>query len=153
MSKVNYVDIIKTLDSLDVGKAYDLLLFHEHLKNKSLWRLEKQIQLIRELTKRIHQSIIEEEIKELTFYMFILELHYKYLLFNDNELVDARYNPLTHFLYDCETTKIHEYPLSATYVDFLLKIGDDRINKQVFHEIEDVCSSRYVNIGIDKDKN
>jgi hypothetical protein len=153
MSKVKYVDINKTLDSLDIQKAYDLVLFHRHLKNKSLWRLEKQIQLIKELTKRIHQSIIEEDINQLTYYMCILKLHYQYLLFNDDKLVDARYNPLTHFLHDCETSKIHEYGLTKTYVDFLLEIGDDRINKEVFHEIEGVCNSRYVNIGIDRDRN
>jgi hypothetical protein len=153
MSKVKYVDIQKTLDSLDIRKAYDLVMFHKHLKNKSLWRLEKQIQIIKELTKRIQHSIIEEDINALTFYMSIIELHFKYLLFDDDKLVDARYNPLTHFLYDCEDSKIHEYPLSRNYVDFLLEIGDDRINKEVFHEIEGVCNSRYVNIGIDRDRN
>lgn len=152
MSNVKYVDIEKTLDSLDLDKAVELFEFHKYLKTKKYWTLSKQILLIKKITKRIKEAIRYENLLKLTFLSAVLEMHLKFGMLDMDQLVDAKFNPLTHFLVDCEKSKIHEEPLAGQYIDLLLSIGDDRINKKVFHEIEDVCQSRYVNIGIDRER-
>lgn len=153
MSNVKYVDMKKTFDSLNFDNLISLLEFNKYLKRKGYWRLDKQISLIKEITRRVRDAIVNDDLNEFVFLMSALEVHWRDKMFDEDKLVEAKYNPLTHFLMNCHETKIQEYPLSGKYVDFLLDIGDDRINRQVFHDIEYICHSRYVNIGFDTVRN
>lgn len=147
-----HIDIDTTLSSMSLNKVNQLIIYHKYLKKNGFWRLDKQISLIQKITKRIQNLILENDTDGFDFMMQVIDIYWKSDLLEEDKLVEARYNPITYFLV-VNDKDVYDKPLTGSYISFLLEIGDDRINKDVFHEFKDVCDSRYINIGIDKRRN
>jgi hypothetical protein len=154
MSNVRFVDLLRTLDSMgkddeiQVWKAVQLLDFHKYLKRKRLWTLEQQMLFVKKIIDKIIEYIQYDKIRSLKISSLVLELHIRSGMLDLDKLVEKEYNPLTYFLKDCEKSLIHEQPRAGEFVDFLLEIGDEQINKNVFHDINEVCRSEYLRLDI-----
>jgi hypothetical protein len=138
MSNVKFVDIDKTIDSQDLNKAFKLLDFHKYLQSKSYWTIGRQILFVKKITKRVKEAIRNENLPEMSFCSAVLEIHWIGGMLDLERLKKAKFNPLTHFIFDCEQTLVHKSPLARKYIDFLFDIGDIQINKQVMEDIGDV---------------
>ena len=142
-----FVDADKTIQSRNVKKADKLLKFHQHLASKNLFQVPKQFQFIKKIDLYVKQAIREEDRELLEFCKYIMESHFKNLLFQRHKLNSKGYNPFTVFLKDCENTKVQESPLGASYINFLISEDDNFIHQSIYENVRDNCQSSMFKIA------
>jgi hypothetical protein len=144
---MDYVDPKKTIQSLDYDRAVDLLEFHLYLRSKNLWTIDKEIKMIKMVDKYVKKAIKKQNKELLDFCKFIMETHFKNLLFHRKILNDKGKNPFTLFLKDCKDTKVQDSKLGADYIQFLVNQDDNFIHQSIYENVKEHCQSPMFRIG------
>jgi hypothetical protein len=143
---IKYVDTQETILSKSPNQAMLLLYFNNYLNKKRLWTINGQRKLIQMIDKYVKEAIEENDQELLNIGKVILQSHL------DNNLIDLKKlnsigkNPLTVFLMDCESTKVHESKEAINYMNFLINLGDNVIHPDIYSDVQENCKSNIFNL-------